>query len=64
MSEIKNDMSYNYKDCHFCENASCLDENSAVDCYADFGYFDHHVEDSREAENCSLFEYCDIFPKT
>ena len=51
------------KDCHYCEFAMCNDEESDVDCYADGCYFDHHVEDSKEAEECPWFGYCDIFPK-
>lgn len=52
------------RDCHYCDYACCNDENSSVDCYVeDFAYFDHHVEDSKEAENCEWFIYCNIFPK-
>lgn len=52
-------------DCHYCEYASCLDSKDKCDCYVDDNcYFDHHVVDSKkEAENCSWFEFCDIFPK-
>ena len=53
MSEIR--------DCHYCEYAVCDDANSDVDCY---NYFQHHVRDSKEAEQCDDFEYCDVFPKT
>ena len=57
MSEIK-------QDCHYCEFAMCENETSYVDCYVeDNAYFDHHVTDSSEAEQCSMFEYCDVFPK-
>lgn len=58
MKEIK-------QDCHYCEFAMCKDDKSDVDCYAeDDSYFDHHVIDSSEAERCSQFAYCDVFPKT
>jgi hypothetical protein len=58
-------MTGNKVDCHYCEYAMCLDENSSVDCYADDNcYFDHHVTDSKEAESCSCFEYCEVFSKT
>ena len=51
-------------DCHYCEYAMCSDVNDKVDCYVDdFAYFDHHVEDSGEAKDCSWFRFCDIFPK-
>ena len=51
-------------DCHYCEYAMCHDANGKVDCYVDdFAYFDHHVEDSSEAQNCSWFYFCDTFPK-
>lgn len=51
-------------DCHYCEYAMCMDEDSGVDCYvADNCYFDHHVIDSKEAKECACFEYCDVFPK-
>lgn len=51
-------------DCHYCGHAMCRDENDKVDCYVDdFVYFDHHVEDSSEAQNCSWFYFCDTFPK-
>lgn len=51
-------------DCHYCGHAMCRDENSKVDCYVDdFEYFDHHVEDSSEAQNCNWFYFCDTFPK-
>lgn len=57
MSEIR--------DCHYCEYAVCDDANSDVDCYVEDGnYFHHHVRDSKEAEQCDDFEYCDVFPKT
>lgn len=57
MTEIK-------QDCHYCEFAMCSDDKSYVDCYAeDDAYFDHHVKDSSEAEQCSQFQYCDDFPK-
>lgn len=57
-------MSENKRDCHYCEFAICTDNKSDVDCYAeDNCYFDHHVTDSSEAEQCSWFEYCDVFPK-
>lgn len=57
MTEIK-------QDCHYCEFAMCKDDKSDVDCYAeDDAYFDHHVTDSSEAEQCSQFAYCDVFPK-
>lgn len=57
MSEIR--------DCHYCEYAVCDDANSDVDCYVEYGnYFHHHVRDSKEAEQCDGFEYCDVFPKT
>lgn len=52
------------RDCHYCEYACCTDEKSSVDCYVeDNAYFDHHVTDSSEAEDCEWFRYCDIFPK-
>lgn len=42
----------------------CRDEKDKVDCYVDdFAYFDHHVEDSSEAQNCNWFYFCDTFPK-
>ena len=51
-------------DCHYCEEAACISADSGCNCYNDFGYFDHTVEDSkREAEECPFFRYCDIFPK-
>ena len=51
-------------DCHYCGHAMCHDANGKVDCYVDdFAYFDHHVEDSSEAQNCSWFNFCDTFPK-
>ena len=41
-------------DCHYCGHAMCKDENDKVDCYVDdFEYFDHHIQDSSEAKNCS-----------
>lgn len=53
-------------DCHYC-NYACTDSPTAsrVDCYVEDGsYFDHHVRDAKEeAENCSWFRYCDLFPK-
>ena len=53
------------RDCHYCEYASCNDADSDVDCYVeDDNYFDHHVKDGKEAEQCDDFEYCDVFPKT
>ena len=51
------------RDCHYCENACCADENYRVDCYADGGFFDHTVINTEEAEMCPLFQYCDVFPK-
>lgn len=52
-------------DCHYCENAMCMDSNGWCQCYADEGFFSHDVKDSKkEAEECEWFEYCDIFPKT
>lgn len=52
------------RDCHYCDYAMCCDKDGDVDCYGDFRYFDHHVEDSKkEAEECSLFLYADDFPK-
>ena len=52
-------------DCHYCEYAMCYDDKSECDCYCeDNCYFDHHIKDSKEALNCTMFEYCDIFPKT
>lgn len=52
------------RDCHYCEYAMCKDAQSPVDCYCDDNvYFDHHVKDSTEAENCEMFEFCDVFPK-
>ena len=43
----------------------CYDNKSECDCYCeDNCYFDHHIKDSKEALNCTMFEYCDIFPKT
>ena len=52
------------RDCHYCEHACCQSEEDWCDCYVeDNGYFDHHVEDSSEAENCPWFEFSDIFPK-
>jgi len=57
MSEIR--------DCHYCEYAVCNDANSEVDCYVEDGnYFQHHVREGKEAEQCYDFEYCDVFPKT
>lgn len=57
MKEIK-------RDCHYCEYAFCKDETSDVDCYVDdYAYFDHKVTDSKEAMECDMFRYCDIFPK-
>ena len=52
-------------DCHYCEYAACENPNSWCDCYVeDFAHFDHKVIDSKkEAEECSWFEFCDIFPK-
>lgn len=51
-------------DCHYCEYVMCEDKNSTVDCYVeDNCYFDHHVKDGKEAEQCEWFKYCDIFPK-
>jgi len=51
-------------DCHYCEYAMCMDEDSGVDCYVDDNcYFDHHVIDSKGAKECACFEYCDVFPK-
>lgn len=33
-------------------------KNDKVDCYVnDFEYFNHHVKDSSEAENCSWFYF-------
>lgn len=53
-------------DCHYCEYAVCDDDKSLVDCYSDDnGYFDHSVKNSRkEAEECNMFEFCSVFPKT
>lgn len=52
-------------DCHYCEYAMTNSPSDSVDCYVeDFAYFDHHIKDSKEAENCDCFEYSDIFPKT
>ena len=53
------------RDCHYCDYGMCANSDSKVDCYVeDFGYFSHHVEDSRkEAEECEWFKYCDSFPK-
>ena len=58
-------MSKEIVDCHYCEYVMCQDKDSLCDCYVeDYAYFDHHVKDSKiEAENCSWFEFCDIFPK-
>ena len=52
-------------DCHYCEYATCENPTSWCNCNVeDGGYFDHEVKDSKkEAEECSCFEYCDIFPK-
>lgn len=52
-------------DCHYCEYATCDDANSWCNCNVEDGcYFDHEVKDSKkEAEECSWFEFCDIFPK-
>lgn len=52
-------------DCHYCEYACCENSNSWCDCYCDDGnYFNHEVKDSKkEAEECGLFVYSDIFPK-
>lgn len=62
--DLLNDDKNEIVDCHYCGHAMCRDENDKVDCYVDdFGYFDHHVEDSIEAKNCSWFYYCDTFPK-
>ena len=52
-------------DCHYCEYATCENPTSWCNCNVeDGGHFDHEVKDSKkEAEECSCFEYCDIFPK-
>ena len=53
-------------DCHYCEYACCDDATGWCLCYADDGgYFDHGVKDSKkEAEECSDFKFCNIFPKS
>lgn len=53
------------RDCHYCEYAFCGNaEDEYVDCYVDdYGYFDHHVTDSKEAEECDWFVYNNNFPK-
>lgn len=45
------------RDCHYCEYAFCGNaEDEYVDCYVDdYAYFDHHVTDSKEAEECDWF---------
>lgn len=51
-------------DCHYCEYATCESPTSWCDCSVEDGcYFDHIVTDSKEAEECDWFEFCDIFPK-
>lgn len=52
-------------DCHYCEYACCENATSWCKCYIEDGnYFSHEVKDSKkEAEECSWFEFCDIFPK-
>ena len=52
------------KDCHYCVCAACASPYSSVDCYGDFGFFDHTVLDSSEAEHCPFFYFDDTFPKT
>ncbi len=53
------------RDCHYCEWCMCVDENDdKAACYVeDNGYFDHNIIDSKEAENCLWFIFCDTFPK-
>jgi len=49
-------------DCHYCEYAWCSDEKSPLIrcCVED----DFEVKDSiKEAGRCSLFKFCDYFPK-
>ena len=53
-------------DCHYCRYACCgSPEEEDIRCCCDDGcYFDHYVKDSKkEAEECSLFEFDDYFPK-
>lgn len=52
-------------DCRYCEYATCESANGNwCDCNVeDEAYFDHHVTDFKESEQCSWFRYCDIFPK-
>lgn len=52
------------KDCHYCVCAMCDSPDSFVDCYRDFGFFDHTVSDTSEAEHCPFFYFDDTFPKT
>ena len=57
-------MSEEIRDCHYCEYAVCESKDSYVNCYAEDGtYYDHHVKDSKEAEQCEMFDYNDTFPK-
>lgn len=52
------------RDCHYCEYGACENDKSEVDCYVDDGgYFDHSVEDSKEAEECEWFIFCNVFPR-
>lgn len=53
-------------DCHYCEYGYCESPDSDCDCFVDdFGYFDHHVKDSKkEAEECRWFKYSGVFPKS
>lgn len=54
----------NNKDCRYCEHAATESANSNwCSCYVDDGYFDHKIEDFREANTCKWFEYSDSFPK-
>ena len=52
-------------DCHYCEYACCENDTGWCSCYVEDGnYFSHEVKDGKkEAEECSWFEFCDIFPK-
>lgn len=59
------DMKKEIIDCHYCEYACCENADSWCNCYVEDGnYFSHEVKDSKkEAEECSDFMFCDIFPK-
>lgn len=59
-----NRMSEEIRDCHYCGWAFCESKDSDVNCYAeDDTYYDNHVKDSKEAEQCEMFDYNDTFPK-